>query len=382
MKKKVTVIGRGNAGVLSALHFHYYNKFNNDADIEVELIHDSKTPTLTVGQATTLILPPIIWEALGTDYYTNSVDLDYTMKTGIMYENWGKKQDKIFHPFELGRYALHYDTQKFQSHILKHAEFNVKVVDNYIDNYDEIDSDYIIDCRGWPKDFDNNYTLLKNPLNHVVCANIKRQDSEVDWTRAIATKDGWSFYIPLHDNVSVGYMFNSDITSLETATDRFKDMYNIGGDVREEFPFKQYVANEPIVDDRVFKNGNQLFFLEPLESTSVHTYITMARIMWDVIVTKKMNSEVASLVIKDHVRKVQNFILWHYKTGSKYNTDFWKYAQNMAEQHEKDEYFDELLDYSIKTPPGMIRNFDWNRNAETYAQWQPFSFKLWHDGVM
>lgn len=379
---KITVLGRGNAGCLSALHFNYYNKFLNDKNIEVELIHDSKTPTLTVGQATTLILPPIIWEALGTDYYSNSVDLDYTMKTGIMYENWGKKQDKIFHPFELGRYALHYDTQKFQSHILKHADFNVKIVDKYIDDYNEIDSDYIIDCRGWPKDFDNNYTLLKNPLNHVVCANIKKSECEVDWTRAIATQDGWSFYIPLHDNVSVGYMFNSNITKLEDATNRLKEMYGIKDEIREEFPFKQYIANEPIVDNRVIKNGNMLFFLEPLESTSVHTYIHWNRIVWDCIVQNKYSTQTASEIIKDHVQKVQNFILWHYASGSKYDTPFWDYAINLSKTHKKDPYFEDLLEYSKNMTYDMIRNFDYKRNAETYAQWQPFSFKLWCDGIL
>lgn len=377
---KITVLGRGNAGCLTALHFSYYSRFYKDKNIEVELIHDSKIPTLTVGQATTLILPPLIWEALGTDYFTNSIDLDYTMKTGIMYEGWGKKQEKIFHPFELGKYALHYDTQKFQSHILKHADFKVTVVDKYVENYDELDGDYIIDCRGWPKDFENNYNNLINPLNAVVCSNIPRKEKEVDWTRACATPDGWSFYIPLHDNVSLGYMYNSDITTKDEAINNFKNQFGVDN-IREGFPFKQYIAKKPI-DGRVIKNGNMLFFLEPLESTSVHTYIHWCRGIWDTIVENKFNEDTANLIIQDHVKKVQNFILWHYMNGSKYETKFWSHAKELSENHQYDNQFFDYLKYSQRTPMNMIRNTDYDRNNELYAQWIPWSFKVWHDGVV
>ena len=377
---KITILGRGNAGCLTALHFSYYSKFISDKNIEVELIHDSKIPTLTVGQATTLILPPLIWEALGTNYHTNSIDLDYTMKTGIMYEGWGQKQDKIFHPFELGRYALHYDTQKFQSHILKHADFKVTVVDKYVDNYDEIDGDYIIDCRGWPKDFENNYNDLINPLNSVVCSNIPRRENEVDWTRACTTPDGWAFYIPLHDNVSVGYMYNSDITNKQEAVNNFKNQFDVN-DIREGFPFKQYIAKKPI-DGRIIKNGNMLFFLEPLESTSVHTYIHWCRGIWDTIVENKLTEDKANIIIQDHVKKVQNFILWHYMSGSKYETEFWTYAKNLSKTHQYDAQFLDYLNYSKEMPMNMLRNFDYKRNNETYAQWNPWSFKVWDEGIV
>jgi len=375
---KITVLGKGNAGCLTALHFHYFSKFSNKK-VEVELIHDSKTPTLTVGQATTLHLPTILWQALGTDYYTNSNDLNYTMKTGIMYENWGKYNEKIFHPFALGHYALHYDTQKFHNHILKNSNFKVKVVDNYVNNFDNIDADYIFDCRGWPKDFDNNYDELINPLNAVVCANIPKKEKEVDWTRACATPDGWTFYIPLHDNVSLGYMYNSNITSKDKAINNFKNQFNVES-IREAFPFKQYIAKKPI-DGRLVKNGNMLFFLEPLESTSVATYIQWNRIMYDCIINETIDTQSASNYIKEYTKKVQNFILWHYADGSKYNTKFWKYAKNLAKVIRKDENFNDILNYSLSEDLPMLRNYDYKRNNELYSQWEPWSFRVWHDGV-
>jgi len=290
-----------------------------------------------------------------------------------------KYNDKIFHPFSLGNYALHYDTQSFQNHILKNAEFKVKIVDEYVENYDKIDSDYIFDCRGWPKDF-SNYDTLINPLNAVVCSNLEKKDCEVDWTRAVASPDGWCFYIPLHNTVSLGYMYNSDITSKENAINNFKDIFKVDH-IRESFPFKQYIAKNPIKDNRVILNGNMLFFLEPLESTSVATYIHWNRVVWDCIINKKITDDQANNLIKDYTRKIQNFILWHYADGSKYDTNFWSYAKELTSKHLKDDHFSSLLEYVKSMEPSMLRNYEYKRNGEKYSQWLPWSFKLWYDGV-
>ena len=62
---KITIIGRGNAGCLSALHFaHYTNE-------QIELVYDSNTPTEYVGQASVLELPNLLWETLDVDLYNN-----------------------------------------------------------------------------------------------------------------------------------------------------------------------------------------------------------------------------------------------------------------------------------------------------------------------
>jgi tryptophan halogenase len=370
---KITVLGRGNAGCLTALHYHYYGKLKNK-NIEVEMIYDSKIPTLNVGQATVLGLPNFLWTALGTDYYTNSKDLNYTIKTGQLYEGWGKMNDKIFHPFALGSYALHYDTQTFQNHILKHAEFNVKIMDEHIINYDKIDSDYIFDCRGWPKD-ENEYDEMINPLNAVLTSVLKRKDKEPDWTRAIATQDGWSFYIPLHNRVSVGYLYNSNITEKETAIKNFKNLYDIE-EIKESFPFKQYIAKQPIKDNRIIFNGNRLFFLEPLEATSVETYLKWNRITYDCIVNKFYDIDKACNMIKDYTKKIQNFILWHYSYGSKYDTPFWNYAKKLSLKINDDVDLNNVIEYSKNIKLDMLRS-----HSSEYSQWHPWSFKVWYEGM-
>ena len=374
---KITVLGKGNAGCLTALHYYHYGQFL-PKPLEIELIYDSKIPTLTVGQATIPALPDFLWKSLGIDLYNNRDTIKSTFKSGILYENWGKINDKIFHGFPIGTYALHYDTQEIQNYIIKKGLFKVTVKDENVINYDDIDSDVIFDCRGWPKD-KNNYDPLINPLNAVVCGNINKIDNDVKWTRAIATPDGWSFYIPLHNKISIGYMYNSNITSKENAIINFKKMYDVEN-IREEFPFNQYVAKNPIIDDRIVLNGNQLFFLEPLESTAVASYMEWNATTWNWLINKSISSQQASNYIKEYTKKVQNFILWHYCNGSKYDTKFWTYAKDLS-NHINDRDFDNFLSYSKSTSFNKIRTTEYDLNNRKYAQWQPWSFKTWYDGV-
>ena len=111
-----------------------------------------------------------------------------------------------------------------QDFILDRLYSRIKIKDKRINSYDEIDSDYIIDCTGFTKEhkggnLGKEYTELVNPLNSVLLANINEHRFH-PWTRAVATPDGWCFVIPLHDTVSLGYMYNSDITSRELAEDQ------------------------------------------------------------------------------------------------------------------------------------------------------------------
>ena len=43
--------------------------------------------------------------------------------------------------------------------------------------------------------------------------------------------------------------------------------------------------------------------------------------------------------------EIQNFILWHYAAGSKYDTIFWQKAKEMARSHQ---YDDKFFEYFIR----------------------------------
>jgi len=367
---KITILGRGNAGCISALHFYNFSRFLT-FKVEIELIYDSKIDPVPVGQGTILTLPRLLWEA--TDP-VNLLKLNYTLKKGIMYENWGKKNKEWWHDFPLGTHGLHIDPKSFQDYVVNNLKINFKEKDEHIINYNEIDADYIIDCRGAPKEM-QEYDTLINPLNCSLLSTLPKDDN-VFWTRTIATPDGWCFYIPLKDRVSVGYNFNKSITSEEQAKKNFIDLFKVEK-INKVFDFKQYVAKNPIIDKRIFLNGNKLFFVEPLEATAMGSYQECCRFIWDAIITKTESMESTSIKIKEYINKIQNFILWHYNFGSKYDTKFWDYAKKLYENNKNDD-FESLIKLVNIHEKEYLKN---GGTAYNYAQWGAYSMENWCEGM-
>jgi hypothetical protein len=368
---KITIIGRGNAGCISAMHFAHFRNTTNKK-VEIELIYDSTIPPVPTGQGTTVDFPDLLFRTFFTDYINK---FPTTIKNGIMYENFGSKNKKIFHPFALGRYALHFEPKSFQDYVCNNLNIDFNETDENIKDYDEIDSDYIIDCRGTPKELDG-YEKLVNPLNCSLLSSLPKKENDVEYTRSIAHKNGWCFYIPLPDKTSLGYLFNDTITSVDEAIEDFKKEFKVQK-INKVFPFKQYVLKEPIINERVMVNGNKLFFLEPLEATAMGCYIKASRFYFDYIFNG-VDKKLTKLKVKDYVYKLQNFILWHYATGSVYDTIFWKHAKSLWENHDKTEL--ERIIKIIKT----MSNDDIAKNLNSdhsYGQWVEWNFKNWIEGT-
>tara|TARA_B100000131_G_scaffold178545_1_gene172170 strand:- start:185 stop:1339 length:1155 start_codon:yes stop_codon:yes gene_type:complete len=374
---KVSIVGAGNAGCFTALHYAWYTR--KYEGIEIELIYNPNIPPERVGQATVLDPPRLLYGSMGFDWSRNTIHA--TPKTGIVYEGWGKVNEKVSHPFPAGQIGMHYCPWEMQEYILKSEWFNV-VEDDV--NPKDVDADYVFDCRGKPEDF-SEYEKLKNPINSSILAKPNWNTLECLWSRHVATPDGWTFIIPTHpDSPShdycVGYLYNSDITSKEDAEDNFLNLFDV--DITKHLSFNNYVAKNPVVDDRIILNGNRLFFIEPLESSSVQTYLEWVRYSFDAIFPQSSSIEEASNKIKDYITKVQNFVLWHYQFGSKYDTPFWDYAKKLT--FKPDSQFNYILDTMKKKKidelyPMSLGGFV--PDDFTYAYFTPLSFKRWYDGM-
>ena len=370
---KISVVGGGNGGCFTALYLAWHRK-----DIEVELIYNPEVLPERVGQATLLDPPKLLWAALGFDWYHNPIHA--TFKSGILYEGWGQVNEEVFHPFPPQSMAMHYCPWEMQASILQSGHF--KVTHGDVDPKD-VDADYVFDCRGKPDDF-SEYDELINPINACVLGKPKWNTSRNSWSRHVATPDGWTFVIPTrykspsHD-FCVGYCYNSDITQQEVAEYNFLEKFDV--DVTKHVKFKNYVAKNPIVDDRIILNGNRLFFLEPLESSSTQTYIMWVDYIMKNILTNEDSVSNASKECKRYIEKTQNFVLWHYQCGSKYNTPFWDYAKSLSF---KDDEFDSML-YESKSydKHGIIpKGYGGHAgNDDFYGQWSPYSFKVWDQGM-
>ena len=103
--------------------------------------------------------------------------------------------------------------------------------------------------------------------------------------------------------------------------------------------FDNYCSFNPFVGERTLLNGNQCAFIEPLEATATGLYLWIARVGYD-----------------RFINKVD--VLWHYKTGSKFDSPFWNYVKTLPFT-------------PIEKPVG----------EETYGQWGKESFDNWENNT-
>jgi len=372
--KKIAIIGAGNAGCVTAILAYLKYK---DCINEISIYYDPKTPIEKVGQGSNEQVAWLINSFFKLDFFEYN-SIKSTRKEGIMYENWGKKKEKIFHPFTQHRNAIHYVPSFLSQQVLKSGVFNV-VETNVRDPEKEIDADFIIDCRGRNNRDKNLYDELINPLNSVLVAH-KEVQKDLFYTRTVATPDGWTFVIPNVDSISYGYLYNDKITSIIDATNNFSKLFDIEMPFNA-FSFENYIAKNCFQGERTAFNGNRLCFLEPLEATSTGFYFDVADAIFDHIFWG-VDKETCNQKIRNQIKRLQDFILWHYQFGSKYDTPFWDYAKSLPFNPDKE--FSEMIDFINKNNSydELVRIMSTtNQSSKFYAQWNLLSFKIWSDGV-
>ena len=385
---KIIIVGGGNAGVWTALHYAYYTL--NNKNIEVELIHDPEIDSFPVGQGMTPGLSSLLYFACDINWYHNEVRA--TPKLGILYENWSKRNPNLFHEFPFHEIAMQADPKYLQKYILNSGLFTVKE-GNVID-LDTVDADVIFDCRGNTKKNDIEYESLYCPVNSVLLAVGPSPTKPQLWSRHVATPDGWTFVIPnTTDTTSYGYLYNKDITPLETAKTNFSELfpeatesYSQHFEHKQEvvnLPFESYLAKEFLRIDsngrKIILNGNRLAFFEPMEATAVLSYLKVATVTFDWVVNNDRLSQKAEMSIKNFYYEIQKFILYHYIKGSVYDTPFWRDAQTKTTAifEQPDEKFQSLINYVKSTD-----YIDLKQNDNDYGPWNLYSIKRWYEGYI
>lgn len=374
-KNKLAVIGAGNAGCITAMYYHLYGK---DAVDEITIYYDPSTKIERTGQGTSTGVSFLINNFFNLDFYEHN-HIKSTRKEGIMYEGWGGKKEKIYHPFNQSVRAIHYIPELLSKKVLESGIF--KVIEKDIQHSDEIDSDFIFDCRGRNHRNKDLYDKITNPINSVILAREERVYPDLFYTRTVATPNGWTFVIPNIDSTSYGYLYNNEITTKEEATKDFIERFDVTPD--EYITFENYIAKNCFSDERTILNGNRLGFIEPLEATSTGFYENVAMIAHGYILGRE-DRDICNKKIRSNILKDQDFILWHYQYGSKYDTPFWRYAKSLP--FNPDEDFRKVINYSIETPHDKIiheRIRDRNKflTHGLYSSWTATSVKLWADGV-
>jgi len=371
-KKKIAIVGAGNAACITAMQYYLMGKDEID---KITIYYDPSNPIERVGQGSILSISLMINSFFYLDFLDNNI-IKSTRKEGIMYENWGQKNKKIFHSFPQSMTALHYVPNLLSQAVLNSGAFEV-VEKNIQDPEKEIDSDFIFDCRGRNNRDPELYDTLINPLNSVILSRKEKVYSDLVYTRTVATPNGWTFVIPNTDSTSYGYLYNNTITPKEEAKKDFIERFDVVPD--GDLSFENYIAKNCFQGDRTILNGNRLSFLEPLEATSTGFYLHVALNAWGYIF-HGVEKEYINQEVRKEMLRLQNFILWHYQTGSKFKTPFWDYAKSLP--FNPDEDFNYILNHCTHQDfSTIIRNEARNGAQSMYSQWSPSSFKCWAEGV-
>ena len=220
------------------------------------------------------------------------------------------------------------------------------------------------------------------PVNSVLLAISEVNDNSQNWTRSVATPDGWTFVIPnTTSTTSYGYLYNSDITPMETAKTNFRELFpEITGEM-VNLPFESYLAKTPVRIDsngrKIILNGNRLAFFEPMEATEVLSYLKVATVTFDWVMSEydRIPRE-SEMLIKNFYYEIQKFILYHYIKGSVYDTPFWRDAQTKTTAIF--EQPDEKFQYFINIVKSMDY-IDVKQNDKDYGPWNLYSIKRWYE---
>lgn len=346
--KKIAVIGAGTAGLITTM------KLCNllEESYEINLIHSDSIDIIGVGESTLVDFPAVLESCVDYEHFLDREELNSTTKYGVKFKDWS--QDDFFITFSSGSHALQFDTNNFKSYVIpklseRYENFyeikkEVKNIESkglfseVIVEFEDgnLTFDYVIDCRGFPKDY-SDYKIVDNVyLNSAIVFSSETKTNK-EFTYHIAHKNGWMFGVPLNNKIGFGYLYNDEFCTKEECLNDIKDVMNKFNNSEDldiefldnsykEYKFKNYYKESfKNNDNNIFVNGNMALFFEPIQATSLLCYSSIA----NYIIHSIFYQETAFLLDEAYKKLIEESLLFinlHYITGSGYPSPFWSYA--------------------------------------------------------
>ena len=329
---KIAIVGKGTAGSISAMHFSAWSNY------DIDIYYDSSIKEAAVGEGSQLSLPLLLKDTFDFSYADLPL-IDGNYKRAINYIGWGKKEFNAYdylHEFHMPYMSLHFNALKLQNFVKEQLDKRPNI--NYIDkkiNPKDIDADLIMDCSGSPKELNDKFHIPEYvAVNSVYVQQVYWEEPSIDYTLCIARPYGWVFGIPLANRLSLGYLYNNTFNTKEEVAKDLEELskqleVELSSDVNS-FSFNNYWRKENylILDgNRKFAyNGNSSFFLEPLEATTIEMIDKVNRHCYDWL-HKGQRAFHSQKLYDNWLLEAEVIIMVHYAAGSKYDTPFWKYAE-------------------------------------------------------
>ena len=408
--RKIAVVGRGTAGSLAAATVA---RLHPEGDHELHHIYDSRIPVIGVGEGSWPSLVQELQKLTDLPHETVQQRLKGTRKYGVRFEGWGRRDRDFTHYFapQQVSYAYHLSADLMAD--LLHESTRARHIDARVLDIERVGGgarvefedraperyDLVFDARGFPRELDPG-RHIRIPFIPTDTAVIRRSPGTMGgepdgpvlkhtYTRAVARPHGWIFVIPLTVHTSYGYIFNRSVSPLADVESDF-DAF-LGSDGVSEFeeraviPFPNFVHRR-IYDGAVARIGNAAAFMEPLEATA----IVSAQLQIGLVLHTRLHrlaehrdrdAPVVNRFLVERMLSYGLFVGWHYSCGSKYESDFWRYARDRAWPRYREaadpevvgcsalRKFDEMIDLMNRP---VIEKADWNRMCAapltSYAQ--------------
>lgn len=253
------------------------------------------------------------------------------------------------------RYALHFDAGLAAQYLRAYSEragvtrlersvSNVTLrEDGSIDEVifkegDKLKADLYLDCTGFrglliEQAMKTGYVDWTDhlPNDRAVAMQVSNKMPRPPYTQATARPAGWQWRIPLQHRVGTGYVYASSHIGDQAALDDLMAQPGNEQPVTEPRTIKFVTGRR-----RVFWNKNCITlglasgFIEPLESTSIHLAVSGVYCLLDHFPDldfDPVNIAHYNEQLIDEYERVRDFIILHYCTTKRTDTEYWKRAQ-------------------------------------------------------
>ncbi len=338
------------------------SRLHPDGDHELHHIYDSRIPVVGVGEGSWPSLVQHLQQLTDLPHETVQQRLKGTRKYGVAFEGWGRRNRDFIHYFTPREVSYAYHLSADLMAELLHESTRAHHIDARVLSITRVEGgaqvefdglaperyDLVFDARGFPREFSpyRHINISFIPTNTSV---IRRCPATIDverdgpvlqhtYTRAIARPHGWIFVIPLTAHTSYGYIFNRDVSNLAEVESDFDAFLEADGvsefEQRAVIPFPNFVHRQ-MYDGAVARIGNAAAFMEPLEATA----IVSAQLQIGMVLHIRLNRSVENLerdaqvvnrFLINNVLCYGLFVGWHYACGSRYDSEFWRYARDHA----------------------------------------------------
>lgn len=253
-------------------------------------------------------------------------------------------------------YAIHLDAKLVAAYLRRYAEARgvVRSEGNYADversdngfisalvlaDGRKIEGDFFIDCTGFrallidgamAAGFEDWSHYL--PCDRAIVVKTEAAGSRVPYTTATARKAGWAWRIPLRNSTGHGYVYSSRFcTDAEAKTTLLS---NLDAPRINDSRVISFTAGRRL---ELWKNnclalGLSGGFVEPLESTAIHLITRgmdyFLRFFPDLDCEPSLRREYNRRMAGEY-QEVRDFIVLHYCTSERIDSDFWRWCQTM-----------------------------------------------------